>query len=166
MLSYFGGINLNLIALPENDFLFSHWEVANNSFGPNQIQTAINMSLETGDTIIANFSNPNCGIMATISGPDEVCAGSDFSLSATDGFATYSWSNGATESSMVVNTPGIYSLTVTDGNGCFGINSFEVTSFPTMDLQIIGALEVCTNSTTNLTASPGFEQYILSLIHI
>jgi len=157
--SYFGGIDLNLTALPEIDFVFSHWEVANNIFGPDELQIAINLSLEMGDTIIANFSNPNCGIMADINGPNEVCEGSDFSLTATVGFATYLWSNGTTESSMLANTSGIYSLTVTDENGCFGIASFEVNGIPTADLQIIGALEICRNSTINLTATLGFEQY-------
>ncbi len=157
--SYFGGINLNLIAIPENNFAFSHWEVSNNIFGPDEMQTAISMSLETGDTIVANFLDVNCGVMPMINGPTELCEGSNASLTVTTGFTSYLWSDGSTESELTVNGPGTYGLTVTDGAGCFGVTSFEVDGFPAVDLQIIGMLSLCDGAATSLAATPGFDQY-------
>ncbi len=160
--SYFGGIDLNLTALPENNFAFSHWEVANNIFGPDEMQIAISMSLETGDTIVANFLEINCGTMPQISGPATVCDGSVFTLNVNEEYATYSWSDGSNGSDLTATEPGTYTLTVTDDNGCFGIASFVVEGFPTVDLQIIGSLSFCDQGTTSLAATPGFDQYTWS----
>ncbi len=52
---YFGGIPFDLTALPESGFVFSYWQVANHTFGPDQFQDAINMSLDTDDEITAFF---------------------------------------------------------------------------------------------------------------
>ncbi len=160
--AYFGGIDLNLTALPENNFAFSHWEVANNIFGPDEMQIAISMSLETGDTIVANFLDINCGIMLEINGPTQVCEGSDFSLNATQGFAAYLWSDGSEGTELLATGPGTYGLTVTDDDGCFGVASFVVNGFPTVDLQILGSLSICDQGTTSLVATPGFGQYAWS----
>ena|GEM_PF-1494130 len=157
--AYFGGIDLNLTALPENNFAFSHWEVTNNIFGPDEMQIAIRMSLETGDTIVANFLDVNCGIMPEISGPAVVCDGSSFNLNATVGYASYSWSDGSNGRDLLATGPGTYGLTVTDEDGCFGVASFVVSGFPTVDLQIMGSLRICDQGTTSLVATPGFDEY-------
>ena len=157
--AYFGGIDLNLTALPENNFAFSHWQVANNTFGPDEMQIAISMSLETGDTIIANFLDINCGVMPEINGPTEVCTESNFTLNATEGYATYLWSDGSDGSDLLATSPGTYSLTVTDQDGCFGVASFVVNGFSTVDLQIVGSLSICDQGTTSLIATPEFDNY-------
>lgn len=157
--AYFGGIDLNLIALPENNFAFSHWEVSNNTFGPDETQIAISMSLATGDTIVANFLDVNCGIMPIIDGPMELCEGSNANLMVTTDFASYLWSDGSSESELTVAGPGTYGLTVTDEAGCFGVTSFVVEGFPAVDLQIIGMLSLCDGTATSLAATPGFDQY-------
>jgi len=46
-----------------------------------------------------------------------ICPGETVTLS-TSGGGTYLWSNNETTSSITVNTPGTYSVTVTDANGC------------------------------------------------
>lgn len=46
-----------------------------------------------------------------------ICPGESVTLS-TSGGGTYLWSNNETTSSITVNTPGTYSVTVTDVNGC------------------------------------------------
>ena len=157
--SYFGGIDLRLTALPENNFAFSHWEVANNVFGPDEMQIAISMSLETGDTIVANFLDIDCGLIPAISGPTVVCAGSNFMLTATTGYAAYLWSDGTAETDLLATGPGTYRLTVTDSDGCFGVASYVVYGFQTVDLQITGSLVFCDGNTTSLAATPGFDSY-------
>lgn len=61
---YFGGINFDLTAIPANaDWVFSHWEVNNHAFTPDQFSEAISMSLDTDDEITAFFQPAvPCGI--------------------------------------------------------------------------------------------------------
>lgn len=60
---YFGGVDFNLEAIPEDGYEFSYWEVANHTFGPDQFAEAISMSLETDDIITAWFQpSVPCGI--------------------------------------------------------------------------------------------------------
>ncbi len=53
--TYFGGIELELEGIPNIGNQFWYWEVSNNTFGPSQMDAVIQMSLETGDEIIAHF---------------------------------------------------------------------------------------------------------------
>jgi gliding motility-associated-like protein len=60
-------------------------------------------------------------------GPDTViCAGQAVNL-YPGAFPFYAWSNGAPNSSILVNTTGTYSVVVTDLNGCTGTDSRQVT---------------------------------------
>lgn len=54
-----------------------------------------------------------------ISGPDTICAGETATLDAGD-FEAYQWSSGSNASRTDTNTPGTYTVTVTDANGCKG----------------------------------------------
>ncbi|HEX9459664.1 MAG TPA: hypothetical protein VGA84_10995, partial [Thermoanaerobaculia bacterium] len=71
--------------------------------------------------------NPNPAV--TISGPASVCAGGSTMLDAGAGFASYSWSTGATTQTITVSpaatTP--YNVTVTNGSGCPAAASKTVT---------------------------------------
>lgn len=53
--TYFGGIAINLTALPEPDKVFEHWEVAGTTFGPDQFAEAIQFSLIADAQIKAYF---------------------------------------------------------------------------------------------------------------
>ncbi len=53
--SYFAGVNVLLKALPADEWLFDHWEVANNAFSPDEYSQAIQLAFETGDTLTAYF---------------------------------------------------------------------------------------------------------------
>lgn len=62
------------------------------------------------------------------------------------------WSNGATSSSITVNTPGTYTLTVTE-NGCTSTPvSVTIAQELNPNLNITGNLSLCQGSTTTLTA--------------
>ena len=47
-----------------------------------------------------------------------LCRNATDTLHAPAGYNSYLWSNGTTDSTLVVTTPGTYSLTVNDSNGC------------------------------------------------
>ena len=52
---YFGGINVSLQAIPAMDWSFNHWEVANQTFAPDQYAEAIELAMEMGDVVTAFF---------------------------------------------------------------------------------------------------------------
>ena len=61
-------------------------------------------------------------------GADIVLAtGQDTILDATGPGLTYVWSTGAATATILVNTPGTYSVTVTTAEGCTGSDMVEVT---------------------------------------
>ena len=54
---YFVGTTLSFLALPHPDWVLDHWEVQNNTFGPNQFAQAIQLSLTgtSGEVVTAVF---------------------------------------------------------------------------------------------------------------
>ncbi|MFM6934110.1 MAG: gliding motility-associated C-terminal domain-containing protein [Flavobacteriales bacterium] len=79
--------------------------------------------------------NPNCsvnpGMSVTPMILNETCVNAcdgSISTSVTNGLApyTYSWSNGATTSTISSVCPGTYTVTVTGANGCSAIETFTV----------------------------------------
>jgi gliding motility-associated-like protein len=75
-------------------------------------------------TLVVNtFSPPNF--------QDEtaaLCKGSSTTLSVASNFSSYLWNTGETTNSIIVTTSGIYSVKVTDINGCEKTKKFTVTS--------------------------------------
>ena len=70
-------------------------------------------------------------------------------------FSTYLWSTGATTRSLNVNTAGIYTVTVTDGNNCSATASDSVYT-PVHSVPIIstnGSLVICAGDSVTLTSS-------------
>ena len=61
-----------------------------------------------------------------ISGSTAFCLDGSTTLSASEGFLSYLWSTGDTTKSVVIELAGIYSLTVTDENGCVGTDEIEI----------------------------------------
>ncbi len=69
----------------------------------------------TSDTVEIKSAPP---ISVSIQGDTSICAGASTVLSASPGFVSYRWSNGDSTSTTTVSTPGSYSVTVRDTNGC------------------------------------------------
>jgi|GEM_PF-170600 len=53
--SYFGGINIDLVAQPAQGWQFDHWEVAGNTFSPDQLAAAIALAFQTTGEVTAFF---------------------------------------------------------------------------------------------------------------
>jgi len=71
-------------------------------------------------------------------GSATVCPGDGITLTASSTATTYLWSDGSTNQTLFVNSPGSYSVTVTDANGCsntsstFILNNFSLPATPTI----------------------------------
>jgi hypothetical protein len=96
--------------------------------------------------------------VASISGENEICIGSDVTLTATGG-NSYLWSTGQTSNQIVVSPPvsTTYSVTVTDSNGCTATTAKSVVVNALPQVNITGQLSLCKGAASVLTASGGTE---------
>ncbi|MDX1476588.1 MAG: gliding motility-associated C-terminal domain-containing protein [Saprospiraceae bacterium] len=100
-------------------------------------------------------------LVPVISGPDVLCAGDVIVLDVGGGYTTYSWSTGASDRDIDVDSAGVYSVTVTDASGCSGETSITVGEVDPV-VEIDGDPEICVGDTSVLLASPGFVSYAWS----
>ena len=97
-----------------------------------------------------------------ITGNSSVCSGGIANLCAPAGASSYSWSNGATTRCISVNSPGSYSVTITNSNGCSKTCTKVISQDNTPVPVISGNLLLCPGSTTQLCATPGMQSYAWS----
>ncbi len=95
--------------------------------------------------------------------PDtSICFGDTVQLMAGGG-SSYSWSNGMTGNSIVVNPSSStdYGVIVTDSNSCVNSDTVSVIVNPLPTVQIIGIDTICIGDSTTLTAT-GANSYLWS----
>ncbi|MDP5041971.1 MAG: T9SS type A sorting domain-containing protein [Crocinitomicaceae bacterium] len=133
------------------------------------VSTAGNYSVNVNNNGCAATSAPVAVVVqalpsasVTASGPLSFCQGASVTLTATPA-AAYSWSNGATTQSIVVNTAGNYAVQVTNANGCVAASAASVVSVqapPAVpQIQVVGSLSLCSGASVTLTA-PAASSYL------
>ena len=76
-------------------------------------------------TVTINFVNPSPFVNL---GLDTMpCTGVPYLMNAGGGFTTYLWNDNSTNSTLTVSTSGVYSVLVTNSNGCQAMDAIEVT---------------------------------------
>jgi hypothetical protein len=95
----------------------------------------------------------------SITGTNNICAGTNTLLTAGGGLSSYVWSNSQVGNSITVSTAGTYDVTGTDAFGCTASASFTLTTVPAPTPQITGPAVICTNSTATLGVNGSFSQY-------
>jgi PKD repeat protein len=81
-----------------------------------------------------------------------VCAGTDVLLVAPlCPTCTYLWSNGSTNDSIVVTATGIYTVTITDPNGCSYSTFISIIVHNAPTAQIVGPTKLCVNEFATLS---------------
>ena len=91
-----------------------------------------------------------------IEGEKEFCDGKSTDLYASGG-VSYEWGTGDTTSLLSVNEENVYSVTVTDINGCTKAESVSVISNPLPSAGVTGILGFCEGGSTTLSANGGIE---------
>ena len=135
-------------------------------------QTAVFANTGTYSVTVTN-SNGCAGVAAVdvvpapvptpaITGPNSICPGATTTLSAGTGFSSYNWSTGGTSAQINVNAPGVYSVIVTNSEGCPGEAEFTLVAAPVPDPVLSGNLSFCEGTNTTLNAGPGFSTYAWS----
>jgi hypothetical protein len=95
----------------------------------------------------------------SISGNRFICSGLSTVLDAGVGFTNYLWSNGATTQTISVNTANVYTVTVTNSNGCKAKASITTALSQSPVPAITGSPAFCPGTTTTLDAGSGYAQY-------
>ncbi len=112
------------------------------------------VTVTDGNGCTASTSIPvvEVNLSPDILGDLEVCSGGATTMLDAGTYASYMWSN--METTQTIDVPaGIYSVTVTDDNGCTGTDQVEVTNFPDPMPSITGGTEYCPDGgTTTLDA--------------
>ena len=98
-------------------------------------------------------------VVAVIKGNTSFCTGDNTNLEVVGDFQAYAWSNGAKTATITVNQAGIFSVTVTDRNGCVGQTSVETKVSPSLVVAIKGVLQFCSGDTVTLSTDGVFENY-------
>jgi uncharacterized repeat protein (TIGR01451 family) len=109
----------------------------------------------------------NPGPTATIaaSGATTFCDGGSVTLTAPAGMSSYSWSNGANTSSIVVTESGSYAVSITDANGCSANAapvSVTVLPPPAATITASGPTTFCDGGSVTLNAPAGMSNYAWS----
>ncbi len=112
--------------------------------------------------VITVFDTPDATITAS---PDNsICAGDTATLSALSGYISYSWSDGSTTEEIEVSAANIYTITVTDANGCSATGSITLTVNPLPNATIAAYPDdrICERDTATLSAPSGMTSYVWS----
>jgi len=95
-----------------------------------------------------------------ITGVTTVCEGQTATLNATGG-VSYLWEDGTTTNTYPATVSGLYTVTVTNAEGCSATASTTVTVNPLPEVVITGSTAICPGSSTVLTAT-GADSYVWS----
>ena len=93
----------------------------------------------------------------TAGGPIAFCQGGSVTLTCTAG-TSYLWSDGEVTQSITRSTSGIYTVTLTDANGCIGTSApitITVNALPTPTITASGPITFCTGGSVTLTCTAG-----------
>ncbi len=108
--------------------------------------------------VVTEHLNP----VVTITGTDTVCNGFSGLLDAGAGMNAYFWSDGSTTATIAPTSTALYTVTVTDNNGCTGTNSIQFVSLSLPVSIITGDTSICSGEVTGLQGPVGNYQYLWS----
>jgi hypothetical protein len=114
------------------------------------VRTINNRGCEAIDSInVAFLPRPELGPNVTI------CDGERVTLNAGPGYASYAWNAGGNGQTLLAAKPGVYTVTVTDAQGCIQRDSVVVTVIPLPQVDLGRDTTVEEGKTLTLDAGPG-----------
>jgi hypothetical protein len=90
-------------------------------------------------------------VAPVITGQLSICTGDETTLSV-DAFSGYTWSTGESTQAITVTGGGDYSITVTDENGCTGIDDVFIEENDNLVPEILGETVLCEGTSAVLDA--------------
>ena len=96
-------------------------------------------------------------------GPDiQLCKLSSLTLHAGNGFTSYLWNDGSTDSTLTVYNPGQYFVAASDHCGNVYHDTINVSLAPDVPFDVGPDLKICDKDTITITAPGNFSKYIWS----
>ena len=86
----------------------------------------------------------------TSSGPTTFCAGGSVYLYANSSASNYYWNTFETNDTILVSNAGVYTVTVTDNNGCTKSNSVTIGHYPAPITTYSNTTSICVGDTAQL----------------
>jgi len=102
--------------------------------------------------VTVNAVPQNTGLSVTLVGETVLCPGQTISLIALSAGDQYEWSNGGITNTIHINTPGTYTVTVTNNSGCVAISSRTITNNG-LTVNITSNGTICAGSSGMIQAS-------------
>lgn len=121
----------------------------------NMMKTNLNTCFDSAAVGITLFSVPAPTV--SLGNDTALCQSTNpFTLSAQTTATTYLWSTGSTQNSIPVSSSGVYSVDVTDSNGCVGSDTATITIYPLPVIAFVPAQDsfCLTTGPVALTATP------------
>lgn len=81
-------------------------------------------------------------------------------VTAGSGFSDYVWNTGATDSFLLVTSPGTYKVTVTDACGRVATDSILISGNAGLSITLGNDINLCRGDSAVIDAGPGFASYI------
>ena len=115
------------------------------------------------DTSMVSITEP-APIVINLGNDTSICFGGSLTLDPGAGFHTYLWSDNSTNATLNVNSAVAgatdYAVTVTNTDGCEGIDTINVNVFVATGVTISGDDDLCAYEVDTLMASSGFVSYV------
>ncbi|MFZ4634945.1 MAG: CARDB domain-containing protein, partial [Saprospiraceae bacterium] len=118
-----------------------------------RVYTQQSLLLAGFSVCVTNVCSPNAALIA--SAPVLTCTIQSITLTASGG-ENYTWDNGSTDTSRIVSSPGLYSVSITGIGGCIVVKSIAIGMDTIPQGSITGTNYICqSGGSTTLTASGG-----------
>ncbi len=112
------------------------------------------------DTMEATF-NPSPAF--SLGSNDTLCDGATIILDAGAGFASYAWNTGSSSQTLLVNSSGIYSVTIVDAvTGCSNFDEVEIVSSNIPPVDLGPDITYCDSGYASIDAGPQYLSYTWS----
>ena len=133
--------------------------------------SAINTSLTPGQYTVTVTSENGCEQTSAfeiteviveepvITGEDFFCTGSSLDLELSNPLSSQQWSTGSTARTITIDTPGEYTVIVTDASGCTNSSSVNITIEDNPIINLPSDLQFCAGDSLILTPLESFENY-------
>ena len=143
------------------------------SWSTSETSSEITVS-STGEYILTAIDSSGCVVSDSISiyvlpapspnlGPDTLfCDSIAYMLSTEGSFAEYSWSTGDTTSSLFIESPGVYTVSLVDSNGCDNMDSILIEHSVTIHPDLGNDTTICPDSSLLLSMVTDFSSYVWS----
>ncbi len=157
--SFCQGGKVNLTANTGTSYLWSNGAttatISVAASGNYNVSVTQSSGCSSTSSIVAVTVSNSVPAVVTSSGSTTFCSGGNVTLFASSG-STYLWSNGATTSSVVLNSGGTYNVTITQASGCSSSSSnsvITVNSLPSSTVTASGPTTFCQGGSVTLTAT-------------